>query len=351
MAKYKAGAKYGKVTILEVYPYIKGDGGTRRGLVCCECSPEKHYVMNVYNLGTGHTKSCGCLQEENAGRYQTTHGKTGTKIYNTYIGILSRCNKESSTSYPNYGGRGIKVCDRWLESFEAFYEDMGEPPTKLHSIDRIDVNGDYSPESCRWATAKEQSNNKRNHHKMTLDGRTQNMSQWAEELDIDPSGILSRLARGWSEEETLKTPSLDENKYYKYKDEVISHQKLAVKYGIHEATLRDRLKKGWSLDDALNTPTNFHHKTLTLNGETKTIAEWSDATSLPWKLIHSRIAEGWSVEQILTTPKNTPRKIKSAEGTEHTLSEWAELMGKGYKFVWKRLKNGDSIDTLISELL
>lgn len=349
MAKYKSGQKYGLITILEIYPYRKGDGGTRRGLVVCDCSPNKPYEMNIYNLGTGHTKSCGCLQETNAGRYQKTHGKTGTRIYNIYLGMVSRCTKEYNPTYKYYGARGVKVCDRWLESFENFYKDMGDPPTETHSLDRIDVYGNYEPSNCRWATPLVQGNNKRNHRKMTLNGETKNLSEWGRELGIEPSVILGRLKRGWTEEEALKTPTLDENKYYKYNGEVKTHQQLAKEYGLNEGTLRDRLKKGWDLDKALNTPTDSHFTKLTFNGETKTVQEWSDITGIPWKLIHGRLSEGWTVDQALSTEVKQPKKITSSDGRSYTVSEWAGKLGRGYKFIWKRLKNGDTIDDLIRE--
>lgn len=253
MAKYKVGQKYGRITILDIYPYKKGDGGTRKGLVVCDCTPDKSYEMNIYNLGTGHTQSCGCYAVEKATSDSTTHGYSKSQVYKIYMGMIARCYKENSTSYPRYGAKGVSVCNRWKESFENFLEDMGEPPEGM-SLDREDNKGNYTPENCRWSTNKQQSNNRSNNILINYKGKTQTLSQWAEELGFNYHSLIYRLERGWSHEKTLSTPIIDCNKYHTFKGETKSHQEWAKLYNLKESTLRHRLKKGWNLEKALTTP-------------------------------------------------------------------------------------------------
>jgi hypothetical protein len=123
--------------------------------------------------------------------------------------MKDRCYNPNNKQFVDYGGRGIKVCDRWAipSGFQNFLEDMGRRPSSDHSLDRIDVNGDYCPENCRWATRKEQCRNKRSNKLLTWKGRTQCMSQWADDFAISYVCLKSRLRRGWSTEKALTTPT------------------------------------------------------------------------------------------------------------------------------------------------
>lgn len=132
-----------------------------------------------------------------------SHGRSLDPIYNVWCRMIARCTGAYCTSYPMYGGRGIKVCDRWLESFTAFLADMGERPTANHELDRIDNDGDYTPENCRWATKKQNARNRRSNRRLSLNGRTQTMVEWAEEYGLKPGTLRSRLWRGSSLETAL----------------------------------------------------------------------------------------------------------------------------------------------------
>ena len=130
---------------------------------------------------------------------------TGTRERKTWNDMIQRCRNPNSKDYKNYGGRGIKVCERWHE-FEGFYEDMGDKPDGM-SLDRIDNDGDYRPSNCRWATAKTQCRNRRGNRMLTYDGQTKCASAWAEVVGTTPSALHMRLVRGWSVERALTTPS------------------------------------------------------------------------------------------------------------------------------------------------
>jgi hypothetical protein len=127
--------------------------------------------------------------------------------FRIWDGILQRCLNENSPAYQSYGGRGISVCERWRTSFENFFADMGEKPSPLHTIDRIDNNGNYEPDNCRWATKKEQGRNKRNNKRIVFRGEEKTLSEWGEIFGLSSSIIGSRIFRyGWTVEQAITTP-------------------------------------------------------------------------------------------------------------------------------------------------
>jgi len=133
------------------------------------------------------------------------HGKSRSAEYKCWDGIVQRCTNNKYHSYSNYGGRGIRLCNRWSK-FENFYADMGSKPSENHSIERIDNEQGYEPSNCRWATSTEQARNRRSNHTLTHDGRTQCVQAWAEECGINKVTLLCRIRAGWSVSKAVSTP-------------------------------------------------------------------------------------------------------------------------------------------------
>ena len=172
----------------------------------CQCQCGGRTKVVTAKLTSGWTLSCGCLHKEKSAAAKLTHGKSKTPAYYRWLQMKRRCDLKTHAVYKDYGGRGITVCDRWLD-FQNFYSDMGEPPFDGASIDRIDVNGGYSPDNCRWATKEEQALNKRNSKYITFNGVTKHLNEWARILGICKSTLCTRMyQRGWSIDRAFTTP-------------------------------------------------------------------------------------------------------------------------------------------------
>lgn len=198
------GKQFGRLTVVQASGITKNK--SVRWLCQCDCGHKK--VIDGASLRYGATRSCGCLLVETAKKQKPrlTHGKTKTKVYRAWAKMKARCKDTNDKRWEHYGGRGISVCSRWSD-FESFYADMGEPPTEEHSLDRIDVNGDYCRENCRWATPKEQARNQRRSNLITFNGKTQCLADWAEELGIRYGTLEARLnAYQWPVEKAFSTP-------------------------------------------------------------------------------------------------------------------------------------------------
>lgn len=171
----------------------------------CKCDCGKDHVVRSDHLNTEKTKSCGCKKFEMMVKSKTGHKLSNNSAYSNWMHMMSRCYNPKNDRYADYGGRGIKVCERW-HSVENFISDMGERPSRVHSVDRKDVNGDYCPENCRWATFSEQNMNTRRNVLLTLGDETMPLTAWAHKLGIKPATITARLKYGWSHERALTEP-------------------------------------------------------------------------------------------------------------------------------------------------
>lgn len=311
-------------------------------LKCEKCHRE--LVVLKSKIDNYESFPCACTQSPTT----ETHGMSRTRTYSSWIGMKQRCYDKKSLRYKNYGGRGIKVCDRWLNSFENFLEDMGVRPDGNFTLDRVDVDGDYCPENCRWADAKTQANNMTTNVRRTYNGVTHTLKEWSEIYGIKYSLLRARIARGWDIEKALfykksnanTTKQIGKNKKYVSEYNIWVHMKNRCgnpnnprfnDYGgrgikvcdrwLHsfENFLEDMGEKPspkYSLDridvngdycpencrwaddktQANNTTRNVY---IEYNGVKKTAKEWEDELGIHAKTIIWRYNQGWAIEDVL----------------------------------------------------
>lgn len=249
------GRKFGRLTVLE---RVENDKGGNVCLLCrCDCGTVKK-IRRSHVVG-GKIVSCGCYIRELASTLHRTHHMTGSRLYGVWSNMKTRCYNKSNRAYKDYGGRGIKICDEWLD-FENFYNwaiANGYDENAEHgecTIERADVNGDYDPSNCRFITIEEQAANKRSNVILNFNGKSQTLAQWSRETGID------------------------------------------------QDTLSARLKRGYSVEDALTKSTDIYKYYATFNGITKPVKEWCEEMGMPYKTVAYRVKHGMKPEEALTTP-------------------------------------------------
>ncbi|WP_176317340.1 hypothetical protein [Burkholderia vietnamiensis] len=202
------GRKIGRLEVLA--PHRKE--GIERLFYECRCECGNTCIIGAQNLRRGMTKSCGCLQKERVRQASLKHGMSHTSLHNTWMSMIQRCTDQNCRAYPDYGGRGIKVCDRWL-TFENFLADMGLPPQKGLTLDRFPNNdGNYEPGNVRWATKKEQANNRRSSRILAFNGESMTIAQWEDRQGFRRGLINTRLQDGWTVERAItQKPRFDDS--------------------------------------------------------------------------------------------------------------------------------------------
>lgn len=212
--KDRIGQRIGKLVVIERGPNkietAKSGKTSVRACWVCLCDCGNIIVASGHNLNkalnnpdsTAGTRSCGCLM----GKGGLKHGLATTKEYGAWRNIVQRCLNPNNTHYADYGGRGIKICDKWL-TFEGFLDDMGRRPEGM-TIDRIDNELGYYKENCRWVNMEVQGNNRRTNVKLEFDGKIMTISQWAREKGLSKGALKSRIERGWTIERALTTPPM-----------------------------------------------------------------------------------------------------------------------------------------------
>lgn len=260
------GKKSHYLTVVDAYFRIT-DGKPKQRYFLCECECGKTKLVHGDGIRKQRIKSCGCWKSivdskkaKSMGESNCKHGMFGTRIYRIWSGMIERCTNENSKDYKNYGARGIRVCERWLD-FKNFYEDNKEKYADNLTIDRIDVNGDYRKSNCRWVTMDEQAGNKRNTIYIEHQGKKLRLEEWSKITGISRGALYQRYVKGLTPKQILKSGKLTK----------IS---------------------------------------LRMNDEEHSIKEWSKRTGLSEKVIRTRYDYGWDHERILTTPVRQNKRRK-----------------------------------------
>jgi hypothetical protein len=266
MMKDLTGERFGRWLVVE-HSHVKAKN--HYWLCRCDCGREK--AVGVSGLKTGLSRSCGCLMRELAKTRQLRHGGAAGKKsgeYQVWSQMKHRCENPDANGFANYGGRGIKVCERWKgeDGFINFVADMGARPSLSYTLDRFPNNdGDYEPGNCRWATSKEQSRNKRSNHLLTYDGETRCLTEWSEITGIFLGTLAMRVRLGWDAESIVNTPVNPKQSLQMLTcdGETLPISEWAKRTGIKPATIHYRLNfAGWSMADAVKTPTQISKRRI-----------------------------------------------------------------------------------------
>lgn len=263
----KTGAKYNMLTVIkQVDDYIENCGKHRAQFLCkCDCG--NTVICTASNLisKTKSKYSCGCVKRFNL-REKNPNAKSKQRLYHIWIGMKSRCHNPNDTAFHNYGAKNIEVCKEWRHNYEAFHNwSLENGYNDTLTIDRINNAEGYTPNNCRWVTFKEQANNTSKNHLLTFKGKTQTLTQWAEELNLTTSAIIARLNRGWTIENTLTTPLVQNEVYITIDNEThtLGEWKRIKGYGY--GTISTRIRRGWNKIEAVITPpipTGYKRKNL-----------------------------------------------------------------------------------------
>lgn len=288
------GKHFGRLKILERNPKNDNHGGSRWD---CECDCGNKITVQAGNLKNNHTQSCGCLNKEVTSKTNSTHGLTNTPEYYTWAAIKRRCYGTYSPDYPDYGGRGIVMCDEWKNDFTVFLRDMGPRPSSSHSIDRRDNDKGYDKENCRWATQIEQANNKRNSIFYEINGERKTLGDWCRLYGLSYSSVFYRInVLGMSVEKALNHAPISSNDVYTINGVSKALKNWCRCAGISFRKVAVRLYNGWTLEEAL---TPIEKKLITLDGHAEFLEDWCALLDLEPETTYLRILRGEDIDGII----------------------------------------------------
>lgn len=259
MARKSLSEILGGRTVFGSYTVL-GDGSpdpkNRRVLCRCSCGVERE--VDAGKLRSGRSTCCKSCAAKSPDRITNLrHGMSKSSEYSAYRSMIKRCKNPEYHNYKDYGARGINVCSRWQESFESFINDMGLKPSREHSIDRVDNDGNYEPGNCRWALPVEQQANRRVTRKVVFGGEEVPVSILEKQAGLAKGVLSSRLDMGWSLERALSEPGrIKRPKYFVFGEEMSTKQ-ICERFGIQRQSFNMRLRQGWSAEDAV-----IHYRTL-----------------------------------------------------------------------------------------
>jgi hypothetical protein len=282
------GRTFGRWTVVEAAGIRNNRAAWR---VRCDCGAEKVLGSNV--LIHGKSKSCGCLKIEVVTKHGHARDSHTTPTYQAWEGMIQRCTNPRAKKFADYGGRGITVCERWRD-FTNFLADMGERPDGME-LDRIDNDGPYSPENCRYATRAQQTRNKRNNRLVTFNGETLCLMDWSARTGISFPNLRYRIESGWSAEKALTTPG--------GRGGTPEHGK-AIGDALRGRTLSDEHRANVSagMRRSYATGNDPRSRMITFQGETKSLTDWSRTVGISFHTLLARLRLGWTTERAFTTP-------------------------------------------------
>ena len=203
------GERFGRLVAVE---FVRKTAA-RKSCWSCRCDCGKTAYVPVTDLTSGKTKSCGCLKKEVVSKRFIKHGDTGSRLYGIWQGMKGRCYNKKRETYKYYGGKGVAVCDEWLNDYDSFKEwSLKNGYSEELTIDRIDYNGNYEPENCRWVTKEAQAANTSKNYRITINNSTRHLSEWCKIFCVRYDIVYGRLRSGWSEVEALTTPEGEKKK-------------------------------------------------------------------------------------------------------------------------------------------
>lgn len=238
------GKKFGRLLVIGLSKE-RGSRGQLKYICKCDCGQIKHILGE--SLRSSKCQSCGCLNREITSAKMKTHGGSSSRLYHVWQGIKNRCLNPNSPEYYNYGGRGITICDEWLDfdNFRVFMLSIGynsKAAKGAQTIERIDVNKGYFPDNCTLIPLKQQPLNMTSNRKIRANNQTKLLTEWARELEVSETTIINRIKRGWSPEKAVTTPPKRVNKYT-VGNETHTTKEWATIMGIPWSTLRDRMRR------------------------------------------------------------------------------------------------------------
>lgn len=289
-----SGHKYGQWTVIQ-YAGLASD---RKATWLCECKCGTRKVVRAKNLRNAQSCDCGCGRRQKTILRNTTHGRSRSPEHRTWCGMIKRCYNQNNPGYEDYGGRGITVCDRWKNSFESFLSDMGVKPFPEASIGRIDNDGNYEPNNCRWETYGQQAKNTRRNRRVVIGSDSRCFSEWAKEAGVTPSTFTNRVEANWNEDHLLLPPIKAKQLELNGKKMTV-HEWSAV-LGMSPSALYERLSVGWTTEEALSTPPRPKTRQLTFRGKTQSLFCWAEELGINRSTLCHRLNRGWSVEKALS---------------------------------------------------